>query len=105
MIFSLIYLFFISFACLFFSFLYNIDSLSLNYIWNVHHVFFFLAIHNYKEEGPYRINLTVGESVHILQENGEWFFGYSTKNKSVRGIFPKCYIHFKECKVDRSGYV
>ncbi|GLG95600.1 uncharacterized protein GBIM_02534 [Gryllus bimaculatus] len=64
-----------------------------------------IAIHNYHEEKPFRIKLNIGESVHILKEHGEWFFGYSTKNKDVRGIFPKTFIHVRECVIDKSGPV
>ncbi|XP_046384567.1 dedicator of cytokinesis protein 1 isoform X4 [Ischnura elegans] len=62
-----------------------------------------IAIHNFHQEASYRIKLNVGETVHILEENGDWFFGYSTKNRALRGIFPKSYIHIKESTVDRSG--
>ncbi|XP_023708307.1 dedicator of cytokinesis protein 1 isoform X4 [Cryptotermes secundus] len=64
-----------------------------------------IAIHNFHQDAAYRIKLMVGEAVHILEENGGWFFGYSTKNRAVRGIFPKSYIHIKECIVDRTGPV
>ncbi|KAG8228173.1 hypothetical protein J437_LFUL014408 [Ladona fulva] len=61
------------------------------------------AIDNFHQDARYRIKLHVGETVHILEENGEWFFGFSTKNRAVRGIFPKSYIHVKESIIDRSG--
>jgi hypothetical protein len=64
---------------------------------------FLTAIHNFHQDAPYRIKLMVGEAVHLLEENGGWFFGYSTKNRAVRGIFPKSYIHIKECIVDKTG--
>ncbi|XP_071445315.1 dedicator of cytokinesis protein 1 isoform X2 [Hetaerina americana] len=62
-----------------------------------------IAIHNFHQDATYRIKLNVGETVHILEENGDWFFGYSTKNRALRGIFPKSYIHIKESTVDKSG--
>ncbi|GFG33105.1 hypothetical protein Cfor_10663, partial [Coptotermes formosanus] len=62
-------------------------------------------IHNFHQDAPYRIKLMVGEAVHILEENGEWLFGFSTKNRAVRGIFPKSYVHIKQCVVDRTGPV
>jgi hypothetical protein len=65
--------------------------------------FFLTAIHNFHQDAPYRIKLMVGDAVHILEENGGWFFGYSTKNRAVRGIFPKSYIYIKECIVDKTG--
>lgn len=64
-----------------------------------------IAIHNYHEDAQYRLKLFVGESVHILKENGEWFFGFSSKNKDIRGIFPKSFIHIRECTIDKTGPV
>ncbi|XP_046667072.1 LOW QUALITY PROTEIN: dedicator of cytokinesis protein 1-like [Homalodisca vitripennis] len=63
-----------------------------------------IAIHNYQqEEEPWRIKLTVGECVHILEENGDWYFGFTAKNRGLRGIFPKCYVKIMESIVDKSG--
>ncbi|PSN51994.1 Dedicator of cytokinesis protein 1 [Blattella germanica] len=64
-----------------------------------------VAVHNFHQDAPYRIKLMVGETVHILEESEDWFFGYSTKNRAVRGIFPKSYIHVRECVVDKAGSV
>ncbi|XP_034240436.1 dedicator of cytokinesis protein 1 isoform X3 [Thrips palmi] len=62
-----------------------------------------IAIHNFNQQLPYRISLTVGESVHLLEQNGDWYFGCSTKNRAIRGIFPKAYIHVAESITDKSG--
>ncbi|XP_046628912.1 dedicator of cytokinesis protein 1 isoform X2 [Neodiprion virginianus] len=51
-----------------------------------------IAIHNFDEDGPYRLRLTVGEVVQMLQECDEWFYGCS-KYKGNSGIFPKSYVH------------
>ncbi|KAF4529699.1 hypothetical protein B566_EDAN016654, partial [Ephemera danica] len=67
-----------------------------------------IALHNFQDSDnnvPNSLSLHVGEAVHILQENGEWYFGYSTKNKSLRGVFPKSYIYIKDSVVDKSGPV
>ncbi|XP_075232677.1 dedicator of cytokinesis protein myoblast city [Lycorma delicatula] len=62
-----------------------------------------VAIHNFNQEGQCRIHLTVGDCVQILRENGDWYFGFSLKNRSQCGIFPKCYIHILESVIDKSG--
>ncbi|XP_049862449.1 dedicator of cytokinesis protein 1 isoform X3 [Schistocerca gregaria] len=62
-----------------------------------------VAIHNFFEDKPYRIKLSVGETVNILEENGEWYFGYTTKNRALRGIFPKNYIHIKDTASTKLG--
>nr|CAD7394075.1 unnamed protein product [Timema cristinae]CAD7428801.1 unnamed protein product [Timema monikensis] len=63
-----------------------------------------IAIHNFSEGGPHRLKLTVGEAVQILEENGDWLFGQLARNRSMRGIFPRSYIHIKEAIVDKTGY-
>ncbi|XP_063232451.1 dedicator of cytokinesis protein 1 isoform X3 [Bacillus rossius redtenbacheri] len=62
-----------------------------------------IAIHNFSEDATQRLKLTVGEAVHILEENGDWYFGYLATNRSLRGIFPKSYVHLLDVVVDRSG--
>ncbi|GIY32804.1 dedicator of cytokinesis protein 1 [Caerostris extrusa] len=62
-----------------------------------------VAVCNFKQDGPHRLHLTVGETVHILQEKEDWFYGCSTKNKSLWGIFPKTYVSVKESIVDKTG--
>lgn len=47
----------------------------------------------------------MGESVHLLEQNGDWYFGCSNKNREIRGIFPKAYIHVADSITDKSGYV
>nr|CAD7456332.1 unnamed protein product [Timema tahoe] len=63
------------------------------------------AIHNFSEGGPHRLKLTVGEAVQILEKNGDWLFGHLARNRSMRGIFPRSYIHIKEAVVDKTGPV
>ncbi|KAF8795296.1 Dedicator of cytokinesis protein 1 like protein [Argiope bruennichi] len=62
-----------------------------------------VAVCNFKQNGPYRLHLTVGDTVHILQEKEDWFYGCCTKNKNVWGIFPKSYVVVKESIVDKTG--
>lgn len=65
--------------------------------------FYFTAIHNFRTDELYRLPLTVGEPVHILEENEEWYRGYTITDKKSVGIFPKCYIHSIGCTIDKSG--
>lgn len=51
-----------------------------------------------------KLELTVGETVHILQEEANWYYGYVTTNRNCKGIFPKNYVHIKQCiTVDTKG--
>ncbi|XP_024936302.1 dedicator of cytokinesis protein 1 isoform X7 [Cephus cinctus] len=51
-----------------------------------------VAIHNFGQNGPHRLPLTVGEVVQLLEECDDWYYGCS-KYKGTRGIFPKSYIY------------
>ncbi|XP_012257396.2 dedicator of cytokinesis protein 1 isoform X1 [Athalia rosae] len=51
-----------------------------------------IAVHNFDQDGPYRLRLTVGEVVQLLEECDEWYYGCS-KYKGTSGIFPKSYVH------------
>nr|XP_018917246.1 PREDICTED: dedicator of cytokinesis protein 1 isoform X2 [Bemisia tabaci] len=62
-----------------------------------------IAIHNFQDDGPNRLKLTVGESVHILEELDDWYYGSSTKNKTAKGVFPKCYVHIMESLPEKMG--
>ncbi|CAH0555295.1 unnamed protein product [Brassicogethes aeneus] len=63
-----------------------------------------IVIYNFKEEGELKLNLLVGETVHILLEETGWYYGYVTTNHNEKGIFPKSYVHIKPCiSVDTKG--
>ncbi|KAJ8302317.1 hypothetical protein KUTeg_021304 [Tegillarca granosa] len=67
-----------------------------------------VAIFNFKNSNVKgSLNLEVGDTVHILEEYGSgssgWYRGVSMKNKALKGIFPRCLIHIKECEVDNEG--
>ncbi|XP_037077735.1 dedicator of cytokinesis protein 3-like [Pollicipes pollicipes] len=47
--------------------------------------------------------LSVGETVHILEECDGWLRGHTVRNKTQRGIFPASYIRLKPCLVDGDG--
>lgn len=63
----------------------------------------FTVIYNFTSNEDYKLRLNVGETVHILEEEENWYFGYATSNRTVQGVFPKSYIHITECVIDRSG--
>jgi len=67
--------------------------------------FWFVAIHNYLQSGPHRIKLLAGECVHVLEECAEWYYGFSFKNKSTHGIFPKKFVHIMDNVVEKFGFV
>lgn len=63
-------------------------------------------MHNYlHDEGQFRLKLTVGQTVHIVEENGDWYYGFTSHSRKEKGIFPKSYIHIIECTVEKHGNV
>ncbi|XP_050543349.1 dedicator of cytokinesis protein 1 isoform X2 [Daktulosphaira vitifoliae] len=62
-----------------------------------------IAIHNYLQSGPHRIKLLVGECVHVLEECTDWYYGFTFKNKSTHGIFPKKFVHIMDNVVEKFG--
>ncbi|KDR16623.1 Dedicator of cytokinesis protein 3, partial [Zootermopsis nevadensis] len=61
------------------------------------------AVYNWRGETRYGLPLEIGETVQILEECAGWFRGFSTKNRSIKGIFPASYIYLKLCKIDNEG--
>ncbi|KAF0291701.1 Dedicator of cytokinesis protein 1 [Amphibalanus amphitrite] len=47
--------------------------------------------------------LTVGDTVHILEESGGWYRGYTARNRHQRGIFPASYVRVKRSRLDGDG--
>lgn len=62
-----------------------------------------IAIYNFNEEDENKLKLTVGDPVHLLHEEENWYYGYVINNRHVHGIFPKSYIYNKPCTIDYSG--
>ncbi|KAJ3625686.1 hypothetical protein MTP99_016235 [Tenebrio molitor] len=62
-----------------------------------------VAIYNWKGDTRFGLPLEIGETVQILEESQGWYRGFSTKNRSIKGIFPHSYVHLKPCKVDNEG--
>ncbi|BES96169.1 Dedicator of cytokinesis [Nesidiocoris tenuis] len=66
---------------------------------------FAIVIQHFDELKPHRLRLQLGQSVIVLQENGPWFYGFVTTDRSRTGIFPKSYVKIKEAIIDRSGHI
>ncbi|CAL4179940.1 unnamed protein product, partial [Meganyctiphanes norvegica] len=66
-------------------------------------VYLDISIYNYNGDNDSCIKLNVGDTVHIFEELGEWYFGFALHNKAVRGVFPKTFIQVRECIVDKTG--
>lgn len=58
-----------------------------------------LAIYNFSGVNDSCIKLNVGDTVHILEELGGWYFGYALHNKALRGVFPKSFIQVSTASV------
>ncbi|XP_074643938.1 dedicator of cytokinesis protein 1-like [Tubulanus polymorphus] len=62
-----------------------------------------VAIYSYNDDQPHRLPLNIGDVVHILEENANWYRGYNIRNKHVKGIFPKEYIHIRQNVLNKPG--
>lgn len=60
-------------------------------------------MYNWRGDTRYGLPLEIGETVQILEECTGWYRGFSTKNRTIKGIFPQNYICLKPCKVDNEG--
>ncbi|XP_030761843.1 dedicator of cytokinesis protein 1 isoform X2 [Sitophilus oryzae] len=65
-----------------------------------------IAIYNFNDPDEAKLTLTVGDSLCILQEEADWYYGYVTNRRNTLGIFPKSYVHIKKCeRIDPTGPV
>ncbi|CRL05400.1 CLUMA_CG018000, isoform B [Clunio marinus] len=67
-----------------------------------------IAKNNYKQndDRPNRLELDVGETLIIVRESANWYYGFKKKNRSLKGIFPKCYIHIvADVEIVRNEYL
>ncbi|XP_023246842.1 dedicator of cytokinesis protein 3 [Copidosoma floridanum] len=62
-----------------------------------------VAIYNWRGDTRYGLPLEIGETLQILEECAGWYRGFSTKNRTVKGIFPNSYVHLKSCKIENEG--
>ncbi|KAJ6223195.1 hypothetical protein RDWZM_001740 [Blomia tropicalis] len=63
---------------------------------------FGIAIWNFKPEAKEvnRLELLIGEPVHICEENDNWYYGYSlVSSDDQMGIFPKSYVTVQEYEI------
>lgn len=72
---------------------------------NKKYIFTISVIYNFNASEEYKLKLNVGESVHILQEEENWYYGYSLSNQKIKGVFPKTYVKIIECTIDREGII
>ncbi|XP_043244747.1 dedicator of cytokinesis protein 3-like [Amphibalanus amphitrite] len=47
--------------------------------------------------------LCIGDTVHILEECGGWYRGYTVRHRGRRGLFPASYVQLKPCRVETDG--
>ncbi|XP_031549558.1 dedicator of cytokinesis protein 1-like [Actinia tenebrosa] len=59
-----------------------------------------VVIYNFNHKGPHKLQLQLGETVQIHEENGGWYRGFSLRNKDALGIFPISYVKIKENKIE-----
>ncbi|CAG9857501.1 unnamed protein product [Phyllotreta striolata] len=57
-----------------------------------------IVIYNFNSPEEYKLKLTVGDAVHILEEEKNWYYGYVIGTRDAKGIFPKSYVHTKHCE-------
>ncbi|XP_064631450.1 dedicator of cytokinesis protein 1-like isoform X3 [Lineus longissimus] len=62
-----------------------------------------VAVYNYKDNGKLRLNLSIGDVVHIIEENINWYRGYNVRSKHVIGLFPKSYVVIRDGVVLNQG--
>ena len=62
----------------------------------------FSVIYNFQHDGICSLKLEVGDTVHIMCQEENWYFGYSVKNRGLKGIYPKNYISIQESFVEKS---
>ncbi|XP_041458048.1 dedicator of cytokinesis protein 3-like isoform X4 [Lytechinus variegatus] len=59
-----------------------------------------IAIWNFDGKVDHGLPLSIGDAVHILEENMGWYRGYCSKKPMVKGIFPTSFIHIREPPAD-----
>ncbi|KAL7025415.1 hypothetical protein ACKWTF_013468 [Chironomus riparius] len=68
---------------------------------------FGIAKHNFQQnDKPHRLCLDVGDSLIITRESTHWYYGFKKKNRLLKGIFPKNYVHLiTDVEIVRGEYV
>lgn len=60
-------------------------------------------IYNFQFNGSYSIKLEVGDTVHNLSQDENWYFGYSLRNRGLKGIYPKNYVRIQESTIEKTA--
>jgi len=63
----------------------------------------FTVTYNFGHEGIYSLKLEIGDTVQNLSEEENWYFGYSFRNPSIKGIYPKNYIRIVESYLEKTA--
>ncbi|XP_017782334.1 PREDICTED: dedicator of cytokinesis protein 1 isoform X3 [Nicrophorus vespilloides] len=63
---------------------------------------FAIVIYTFKSEDDAKLNVNVGESLHLLQEESDWYYGYNIRQTCSKGIIPKNYVKVLGCKIDQT---
>lgn len=61
------------------------------------------VIYNFHHEGAYCLQLDVGDTVHNLCQEEHWYFGYSVRNRAIKGIYPKSYVQIKDSVIEKTA--
>ncbi len=59
--------------------------------------------YNFEHDGTYCLKLEVGDTVHNLCQEEHWFFGYSVRNRALKGIYPRCYVQIRESFIEKTA--
>ncbi|XP_071817812.1 dedicator of cytokinesis protein 3-like isoform X4 [Apostichopus japonicus] len=54
---------------------------------------FAIVVCNFESDIPHSLKLTVGQRVHIKQQNGEWYYGHLSSKCCTMGLFPASHVH------------
>eukprot|EP00794_Sanderia_malayensis_P005649 gene5649-6345_t len=61
-----------------------------------------VAVCQFNAKFDHHLQLELGELVEIEEACGDWYRGYSLKNKNAWGIFPSSYVHLKDINMERT---
>lgn len=59
--------------------------------------------YNFQHDGAYCLKLEVGDTVHNLCQEEHWFFGYSVRNRALKGIYPRSYVQIRESFIEKTA--
>ncbi|CAN8017065.1 unnamed protein product [Ixodes persulcatus] len=62
-----------------------------------------VVVCSYRGNTRHGLPLSVGETVHILEECSGWYRGFCLNNKSVKGIFPASCVRLKSFQISNEG--